>query len=65
MSTYSWSYKTAVHHQVSAKRAKTDQEDADKNAVSQMENDSVVSQISNNDAASTVIPKRRKRNETI
>ena len=58
MSTYSWSYKTAIHRKVSAKPAKTEQEGPDENAVSQIENDSVVSHISNNDTASTVVPKR-------
>jgi hypothetical protein len=68
MSTYSWSYRTAVHRQVSAKRAKTDQETPDKNAVCQIESDKVVlhsSSSQNNDAAGIVTPKRRKGNETV
>ena len=65
MSTYSWSYKTAIHRKVSAKPAKTEQEDSEENVVSQNEIGSVVSLISNNDTASTVVPKRRKGNESI
>jgi hypothetical protein len=67
MSTYSWSYKTAIHRQVSAKRAKTEQEGPDKNAVCQIENDNVVARSSssqNNDAENIVTPKRRKGNES-
>ncbi|CAB3983076.1 splicing factor U2af large subunit A-like [Paramuricea clavata] len=61
MSTYSWSYRTAVHRQVSAKRVKTDQESPDKNEVCQIESDKVVlhsSSSQNNDAAGIVTPKR-------
>ena len=67
MSTYSWSYKTAVHRQVSSKLDKTDQSGPNKNNICQIESDKVSqrSSLENSDAISSGTPKRRKGNDII
>ena len=67
MSTYSWSYKTAIHRHVPSKLDKTDPSGPNKSDVYQIENGKVSegSSSENNGVVSSGKPKRRKGNEII